>query len=152
MNAGPIIWGLVGGIAILALRWILSRLENGDAILPSLGSFKQSRGEESSDEEEAVIATIRLCSGEMGDKEERTRILELEHQLSAAIEKSSTGELDGNEFGGGNCTIYMYGPSAERLVAVIWPILKAFRAPLGSYVLTRCGDSAEGTRIALDGE
>ena len=77
----------------------------------------------------------------MGDKDERRRILELEHQLSEAIEKSSAGELDGDEFGGGTCTIYMYSSSAEELYSVISPILRAFRAPSGSYITKRCGSS-----------
>jgi hypothetical protein len=92
-----------------------------------------------------------LRSGEMGDKKERARILELEHQLSQAIERSSTGEVDGDEFGGGTCTIYMYGPSAEELFSVTWPILTAFRAPSGSYVIKRRGRSdTPGDRISLD--
>jgi len=139
MNPGPSVWGLGGGIAILALRGILSRLEHGEPILPSFSSSKRLSGAESKDEQEAVIVTIRLCSGEMGDERERRHILELEHRLSEAIERSSTGELDGDEFGGGTCTIYMYGPSAEELYSVISPILRAFRAPGGSYITKRCG-------------
>ena len=59
MNAGPIIWGLAGGVTVLALRWILSRLEEG-TLLEKLRSFSQSSEETSSDEQEAVIATIML--------------------------------------------------------------------------------------------
>jgi len=147
-----IIWVVLILIVTHTLRGVLSKLENGDRVLPTLRSFGRLwRG--GSREEEAVIATIVLCSGEMGDKEERRRILDLEHQLSDAIENSSTGELDGDEFGGGTCTIYMYGPSAERLFSVTWPILKTFRAPSGSYVIKRCGNSdAEEYRIQLDSE
>jgi hypothetical protein len=150
MNPGPIIWGIAVGITVLALRGILSRLENGDTILPKLRSFSELSGGTSRDEEEALIATIQLDSGGMGDRDERRRILDLEHQLSDAIENSSTGELDGDEFGGGTCTIYMYGPSAERLFSVTWPILKSFHAPSGSYIIKRCGNSdAEEHRIPL---
>ena len=89
----------------------------------------------------------------MGEKEERDRILALQHQLSEAIENSSAGELDGDEWGGGTCTIYMYGRSAERMLSLTWPILKEFHAPSGSYVIKRFGDSDEGDqRIPLDGE
>jgi hypothetical protein len=96
--------------------------------------------------------TIGLCSGGMGDKEERGRIIALEHKLSAAIENSAAGEFDGDEYGGGSCTMYMYGPSAERLLAVTWPILREFHAPSGSYVIKRCGSSDEDEhRIPLDG-
>src|SRR5450755_3799135 len=90
-------------------------------------------------EEQAVIATIKLNSGDMGSAEERQRITALEDQLSDAIKRSSTGEFDGDEYGGGVCTLYMYGPSAERLFAAVSPVLKKFRAPKGSYVVRRYG-------------
>ena len=89
-------------------------------------------------EEQALIATIKLSSREMGSTEERRRIVALEDQLSDAIKNSAAGEFDGDEYGDGVCTIYMYGPSAERLFAVI-PILKKFHALAGSYVTKRYG-------------
>jgi len=66
-------------------------------------------------EEQAVIATIKLRSGNMGTAEERDRISALENQLSDAIKNSSAGEFDGDEYGNGTCTLYMYGPSAEHI-------------------------------------
>jgi hypothetical protein len=145
MNRGPIIWGLVAGIGVLALRGILNKFENGNPVFPKLGGS-------AADEKEAIIASITLRSGEMGDKTERERIIALEHQLSDAIENSSAGELDGDEWGGGTCTIYMYGPDAERLLSVTLPILKTFHAPLGSYVVTWDKNSNEkGHRIPIDG-
>jgi len=77
--------GLVGGIAILALRGILTKLEHGDPILPKFSSA-------ATEGEQALIVTIKLTSGEMGDKEERSRIIALQHQLSDAIENSGVGE------------------------------------------------------------
>ena len=89
----------------------------------------------------------------MGDRTERECIIALEHQLSDAIENSSAGELDGDEFGCGTCTIYTYGPNAERLLSVMLPILRKFRAPSGSYLMTRKGNSdPEEQRIPLDAE
>lgn len=102
--------------------------------------------------EQAVIATIRIRSGSMGSTEERNRIFALENQLSEAIRKSSAGEFDGDEWGDGVCTIYMYGPSAERLFAVTLPILKKFGAPQGSYVVKRYGKpGAKQDRTELSG-
>jgi hypothetical protein len=104
-------------------------------------------------EEQAVIATIKLNSADMGSAEERQRITALEDQLSDAIKRSSTGEVDGDEYGGGVCTIYMYGPSAERLFAAVSPFLKKFRAPKGSYVVKRYGKpGARQDRIELSDE
>jgi hypothetical protein len=146
MNGGPFIWGLVGGIGVLALRGIFIKLENGKPILSKFGSA-------SAEEEQSLTVTITLRSGGMGDRTERERIIALEHQLSDAIENSSAGELDGDEYGGGTCTIYMYGPNAERLLSVTLPILREFRAPSGSYVVTRNGNSdPDEHRISLDAE
>ena len=102
-------------------------------------------------EEQALIATMPLRSGDMGDAEERKHILELENQLSAAIKESKAGEFDGDEFGKGVCTIYMYGPSAERLFSVARPILKNSRPPAGSYLIKRYGKpGSKQDRVAID--
>jgi hypothetical protein len=104
-------------------------------------------------EEQALIATIKLRSGEMGSPDERARIVALENQLSDAIKNSATGDFDGDEYGDGVCTIYMYGPSANRLLTVTQPIFKKFRAPTGSYVTKRYGKpGAKQERISLSGD
>jgi len=120
-----------------------------------LGAFGVLRSPRlvSAAEEQALIATIKLSSGDMGSTEERGRIVALEHQLSEAIKHSAAGEFDGDEYGGGVCTIYMYGPSAERLFRVTLPILKEFHAPAGSYVIKRYGKpGTKQDRIALSGD
>ncbi len=102
-------------------------------------------------EEEALIAIIKLRSGNMGTTEERGRIAALEEQLFEAIKRSRTGDFDGDEYGAGVCTIYMYGPSANRLLAVTLPLLKKFHAPAGSYVTKRYGKpGAKEDRIPLN--
>jgi hypothetical protein len=88
-------------------------------------------------EEQAVILKLKLASGPMGNEEERKRITELEHLLANAIKQSSSGDFDGDEYGEGFCTIYMYGPSAESLFNSVQPTLKGFRASSGSYVIKR---------------
>jgi hypothetical protein len=50
-------------------------------------------------DEQALIVTIPLRSGDMGDANERKHILDLENQLSAAIKEAGAGEFDGDEFG-----------------------------------------------------
>jgi hypothetical protein len=120
-----------------------------------LGAFRVFRAPRAVNaaEEQAVIATIKLNSGDMGSTEERQRITALEDQLSDAIKRSSAGEFDGDEYGGGVCTVYMYGPSAERLFAAVLPVLKKFRAPKGSYVVKRYGKpGAKQDRVALSDE
>jgi hypothetical protein len=100
--------------------------------------FRSSRVVNAADEQ-AVIVNIRLTSGDMGNPEERKRIAALEEQLAAAIKEAGAGDFDGDEFGNGFCTIYMYSPSADRLFTVVQPILKKFHAPTGSYLIKRYG-------------
>jgi hypothetical protein len=103
-------------------------------------------------EEQAVILKLKLASGPMGNEEERKRITELEDQLANAIKQSSSGDFDGDEYGEGYCTIYMYGPNAERLFASVQPKLKGFRAASGSYVIKRYGKpGSKQDRITLGG-
>jgi hypothetical protein len=61
-------------------------------------------------EEQALIATIKLRMGHMGGSNERKWIIALEDQVSDGIEQAAAGQLDGDEYGGGVCNIYMYGP------------------------------------------
>ena len=75
----------------------------------------------------------------MGNAEEHKRIAALEEQLAAAIKEAGAGEFDGDEFGNGFCTIYMYSPRADRLFTVVQPVLKKFHAPTGSYLIKRYG-------------
>ncbi len=103
-------------------------------------------------EEQALIVKIPLQSGDFGDTEERQHIAALEDQLSAAIKESSSGEFDGNEFGNGICTLYLYGGSAEQMLSVVQPILKNFQLPPGSYVIKRYGKpGSKQDRLVLNG-
>jgi hypothetical protein len=104
-------------------------------------------------EEQAVILKLKLSSGQMGTDEERQRIHDLEDQLSNAIKRSAVGDFDGDEYGDGYCTIYMYGPSAEALFGAIKTALKGFHAHSGSYALKRYGKpGSKQDRIPLGGE
>lgn len=103
--------------------------------------------------EEALIAKIKLNAGNLGSAEEIQRISDLEDQLEKALKAANAGEFDGDEYGEGFCTIYLFGPSAERLAKVALPILKNFRAPARSFVIKRYGKpGAKQERIELGKE
>jgi len=53
--------------------------------------------------------------------------------------RASAGEFDGDEFGKEICTLYMYGPSAERLFDATIQILRNFHPPRASYAVKRFG-------------
>lgn len=104
-------------------------------------------------EEQALIITIPLHSGKTGNADELKRLYALEDHLIVAIKESGAGEYDGNEIGEGVFTIYVYGPSAERLFAVVRPILKKFRPPTGSFLVKRYGKpGSKQDRVAIDGD
>ena len=104
-------------------------------------------------EEQALIITIPLRSGKTGNPDELKRLHVLEDQLNLAIKDSKVGEYDGDEVGEGVFTIYIYGPSAERLFAVVRPILKRFRPPTGSFLIKRYGKpGSKQDRVAVDSD
>jgi hypothetical protein len=104
-------------------------------------------------DEEALIITIPLRSGKTGDAAERKRLHALEDQLIPAIKESGAGEYDGHEIGEGAFTMYIYGPSAERLFSVVRPILRKFRPPAGSFLIKRYGKpGSKQNKVPIDGE
>jgi hypothetical protein len=73
-------------------------------------------------EEQAVIVHSALP---LVESDELFRQIEaLEDQLHSVIAAAGVGEFDGNEIGQGELTLYMYGPDAEKLFAVIAPVLR----------------------------
>lgn len=74
--------------------------------------------------EHAVLVTIPLKDGEFGSEQERQELYGLESQLTAAIAEKGAGEFDGNDFGGGQVTFYMYGPDADALYDAIAPVFE----------------------------
>lgn len=74
----------------------------------------------------------------------------LEDQLLEAIQAGSLGELDGNEIGPAETTLYMYGPDAERLFAGIESTLRGHPLCQNARVVIRYGEpGAEQREIRL---
>ncbi|MCX5524694.1 hypothetical protein OG342_17765 [Streptomyces bobili] len=93
-----------------------------------------------------MIAHFRLASDGFGDVDQRERIYEAQQLMEAVTEEAGVGEVDGNEFGGGEAVVYAYGPDADALFKVLEPTLRSlpFRP---AHVLLRHGDSE--TRVDL---
>jgi hypothetical protein len=98
---------------------------------------------------ESFTVFIKLSDAEFGGASERDDVCKLEDALIEAIEENSAGEFDGNEFGGGFATLYMYGPSATKLEKAIMPVLTAFHLPAGSYAVKCYEQICPGTATAL---
>ena len=93
--------------------------------------------------EHAFIVTLNLSNGQYGTEDERDRIHQFSDQLNAAIESAKAGELDGDEFGEGICTLYMYGPDADTLFAAVDPLLRASSLVKGGKGVKRYGEASD---------
>jgi hypothetical protein len=97
--------------------------------------------------EHAVIVHIKLDGGAFGADSERDAIESIEALLETAIATALVGEFDGDEFGGHECVLYAYGPDADRLFAVMQPILAAAPIVKGGYAIKRYGEAADSRAI-----
>ena len=93
--------------------------------------------------EQALLVHLMLSQGEHGSADERERISALEGKVEQAINSASAGEFDGSEFGGGECTLYMYGPDADALFDAVAPVLKLSPIAAGGYAIKRYGAAAD---------
>lgn len=86
----------------------------------------------------SVTVYLKLHGGEYGSDSEREKIRELTDHLDEVLNKNSAGHYDGDEYGNGECALFMYTDNPEKLLHVIKPLLAA-------------SDFAKGTIIELDG-
>jgi hypothetical protein len=100
------------------------------------------------EEEHAVIAHFRLSDDRFGSPADRQVIYAAERTLTAAVEEAGVGEVDGDEFGGGEVVVYAYGADADALFAVMEPTLRGlpFRP---AHVLLRRGVDGAASRVDL---
>jgi hypothetical protein len=99
--------------------------------------------------EQAVIAYLPLTEGPFGSERECEAIADLVGLLHQAIDHHGMGEFDGDEFGGGRCVLYMYGPDADRLFDVVEPILKTAPSALGGFVIKRYGEARDHNAVEV---
>lgn len=90
-----------------------------------------------------MIVHLELSDDEFGTREEREAIHRLTSELERAIESADAGEFDGDEFGAGACTLYMYGSDADRLFAAVESALRASPLARGGYAIKRYGEAAD---------
>ena len=93
--------------------------------------------------EHAVIIHLKLSNDEFGTDDERDSIHLLSDEIEKAINDKEIGEFDGDEFGGGECTLYTYGKNADDLYSSFEKILKKSPLSKGGYVIKRYGESDE---------
>ncbi len=90
-------------------------------------------------EEHAVIAEFDY------EAESLDALLDVEEELEAALTGAGVGELDGNEVAVdlSDGSLYMYGPDAEALFAVVRPILAGAACLRNTRVTLRFGPPEE---------
>ncbi|BCG93963.1 hypothetical protein [Mesorhizobium sp. 131-2-1] len=93
--------------------------------------------------EQAVIVYLLLTGGPFGTQQERQSVQVLEDRLEQVVSNANAGEFDGDEFGEGECVLYLYGPDAEKLFSAIEPVLKSSPVATGGYAIKRFGDAAD---------
>lgn len=79
-----------------------------------------------------------------------SQLYALEERLDAAIAAARVGEFDGDEVAadGSDGTLFMYGPDADALVAVVRSALEATDFMRGARVRLRYGPPSDGVREA----
>ena len=97
-----------------------------------------------------VRIRLKLADGDWGTEEDE-RLWDLEEELERAIAAASVGLYDGNEIGLGFFDCFLYGPDAELLAAVAWPVVEAAKPRPGSHLVVRAGPPGTAEfRLDLD--
>lgn len=91
-------------------------------------------------DEQDVVVHLRLSNRQMGTAGERTELEALAAELEDAVLAAKVGEYDGDEVGGGECLLFFAGPDADRLFAVLAPLLKKSPLARGARVRLQLGD------------
>jgi hypothetical protein len=76
-------------------------------------------------------------------------MLMLSDKLTEAIENSGLGMFDGNEIGGNETVLFMYGPDAELLFKEIEPILREDEFCRGAKAIIRWGGPGSPQREVI---
>ena len=97
----------------------------------------------SASKDEWIAVYFKLSDDDYGTADERDRIHRFTDKLSAVIQESKTGVFDGDEFGNGECGLFMYGPNADVLFEVVLPLLMEWDPLKGGYAIKRYGAPPE---------
>lgn len=97
----------------------------------------------------SVQLHFKLSDDEHGTQEERGAIAELERQLTEAITAADVGEFDGDEFGGGEAVLWMFGPDKDRLWSAVEPLARQFPLRPAFALLVAEGDDVPTEQVHI---
>lgn len=86
------------------------------------------RDDDVAHDEQDLLVVLKLSNRQMGTHQERAQLEAFADELDALVQDAGVGEYDGDELGGGECTLFFCGPDTDKLLAVLVPALK--RSPL----------------------
>ena len=73
--------------------------------------------------ERDLLVVLRLSDRKTGTDEERDQIEALADRLHEALQEAGVGECDGDEYGGGEATLFFCGPDEDAMLGVLRPLL-----------------------------
>ena len=92
--------------------------------------------------DEWIAVYLKVSNDEYGTEEERDSIHQFTDKLAEVILKSGAGVFDGDEFGNGECGLFMYGANADQLFNVMESLLRDWKPLAGGYAIKRYGAPA----------
>jgi hypothetical protein len=104
-------------------------------------------------DDQVVTLHLRLSDKKFGTDKDVESCQALEIKLDELLATASVGLVDGNEIGGGECVIFMYGQDADKLFAAVERTVRSSPLAKGGWVSKRYGsvddDKARETRLNL---
>jgi len=97
-------------------------------------------GDYSDAAEQDVLVVLKLSNRLMGTHQERADLEAFAEELDDAVRDAGVGEYDGDELGGGECTLFFCGPDQDKLQAVLLLLKRSPLARGGSIVKMVNGD------------
>jgi hypothetical protein len=96
---------------------------------------------------DGVTVHFKLSDSKFGSSEERDSVHRFSDELASLIKEHQVGEFDGDEFGNGEGTLFMYGPEVDRLFEAVHSALQTWEPLRGGHVIKRYGKSGRSVRI-----
>jgi SAM-dependent methyltransferase len=82
---------------------------------PTESTQPEQTSNDDPDSEHSVFVYFTLEGQDYGTLEQREAVYQAQRILEAELEKTGVGEIDGNEFGGGQAALFAYGADADAL-------------------------------------
>jgi len=82
-----------------------------------------------------LVITLKLSGEDFGTAAERQRVLDMKHRLEEKLAEYDLAKIDGEEFGGGECSVFVQTNAPNKAAEMIRGFLAA--EGLSDYTLNR---------------